>query len=73
MDVTEIADIVVRQMGLKDVSYRYTGGEEGRGWKGDVRVMLLSLEKIKGLGWRARRLSPGHPFGGRGSAERWIG
>jgi len=54
VDVTEIADIVVRQMGLKDVSYRYTGGDEGRGWKGDVRVMLLSLEKIKGLGWRAK-------------------
>ena len=54
VDVTEIADIVVRLMGLKDVSYRYTGGDEGRGWKGDVRVMLLSLEKIKGLGWRAK-------------------
>ena len=54
VDVTQIADIVVRQMGLKDVSYRYTGGEEGRGWKGDVRVMLLSLDKIKGLGWRPK-------------------
>ncbi len=54
VDVTEIADIVVRQMGLKDVRYRYTGGEEGRGWKGDVRVMLLSLEKIKSLGWRPK-------------------
>ena len=54
VDVTEIADIVVRQMGLKDVAYRYTGGEEGRGWKGDVRVMLLSLEKIKKLGWRPK-------------------
>ena len=54
VDVKEIADIVVRHMGLKDVSYRYTSGEEGRGWKGDVRVMLLSLDKIKSLGWRPK-------------------
>ena len=54
VDVTEIADIVVRQMGLKDVSYRYLGDDEGRGWKGDVRVMLLGLEKIKSLGWRPK-------------------
>jgi len=54
IDVTEIADIVVSQMGLRDVGYRYTGGEEGRGWKGDVRSMLLSLEKIKSLGWRPK-------------------
>ena len=51
VDVTEIADIVARQMGLSDVEYRYTGGVDGRGWKGDVKVMLLSIEKIKRLGW----------------------
>jgi UDP-glucose 4-epimerase len=51
VDVTEIASIVARQMGLTDVRYRYTGGIDGRGWKGDVRIMLLSIEKIKKLGW----------------------
>ncbi|MEI8004282.1 MAG: NAD-dependent epimerase/dehydratase family protein, partial [Methanothrix sp.] len=51
VDVTEIADIVVRQMGLTAVRYRYTGNVDGRGWKGDVRVMQLSIEKIKKLGW----------------------
>jgi len=51
VDVTEIADIVAGQMGLKDVLYRYTGGVDGRGWKGDVKVMQLSIEKIKKLGW----------------------
>ncbi len=54
VDVTEIADIVVKQMGLSDVEYDYTGGVDGRGWKGDVKVMLLSIEKIKGLGWTPR-------------------
>jgi len=51
VDVTQIANIVSRQMGLTDVLYRYTGGMDGRGWKGDVKVMQLSIEKIKMLGW----------------------
>jgi UDP-glucose 4-epimerase len=51
VDVTEIANIVALQMGLNDVQYCYTGGVDGRGWKGDVKVMLLSIEKIKMLGW----------------------
>ena len=51
VDVTEIADIVVGQMGLDRVEYNYTGGIDGRGWRGDVKLMLLSIEKIKMLGW----------------------
>jgi UDP-glucose 4-epimerase len=57
VDVTEIADIVVEQMGLNDVEYDYTGGVDGRGWKGDVKVMLLSIEKIKRLGWTPKASS----------------
>ena len=51
VDATEIADIVVGQMGLDRVEYNYTGGIDGRGWRGDVKLMLLSIEKIKRLGW----------------------
>ncbi|GAB6266923.1 MAG: NAD-dependent epimerase/dehydratase family protein [Methanothrix sp.] len=51
VDVTEIADIVVGQMGLDGVEYDYTGGIDGRGWRGDVKLMLLCIEKIKMLGW----------------------
>jgi UDP-glucose 4-epimerase len=51
VDVTKIADTVAGQMGLTDVRYHCTGGVDGRGWKGDVRVMQLSIEKIKRLGW----------------------
>ncbi|MCK9441750.1 MAG: NAD-dependent epimerase/dehydratase family protein [Methanothrix sp.] len=54
IDVTKIADIVAGQMGLTDVRYRYTGGVDGRGWKGDVKVMQLCIEKIKKLGWAPR-------------------
>ncbi len=53
INVREIADIVCEEMGLEDVEYDWTGGSEGDkgGWKGDVKTMLLSLEKIKDLGW----------------------
>ncbi|MCK9565680.1 MAG: NAD-dependent epimerase/dehydratase family protein [Methanothrix sp.] len=54
VDVTKIADIVALQMGLTDVRYRYTGSVDGRGWKGDVKVMQLCIEKIKKLGWTPR-------------------
>jgi UDP-glucose 4-epimerase len=46
---TEIGEIVVSEMGLKDVTFTYTGGK--RGWKGDVPRMLLSIEKLQKLGW----------------------
>ena len=55
VDVKTIAEIVVEEMGLKNVSFRFTGGVDGgRGWKGDVKYMLLSIEKLKSLGWKPR-------------------
>jgi UDP-glucose 4-epimerase len=57
VDVTEIADVVVEKMKLEGVRYRYTGGVEGRGWKGDVKTMLLSIEKMEKLGWKPRHNS----------------
>ncbi|MCZ7397692.1 MAG: NAD-dependent epimerase/dehydratase family protein [Candidatus Methanoperedens sp.] len=47
---TQIGEIVVMEMGLKNAKFSYTGGK--RGWKGDVPRMLLSIEKIKSLGWK---------------------
>jgi UDP-glucose 4-epimerase len=33
----------------------YTGGVDGgRGWKGDVKNMLLDIEKIRKTGWRPK-------------------
>jgi len=55
VDVKTIAEIVVEEMGLKDVSFHFTGGVDGgRGWKGDVKYMLLSIEKLKSLGWKPK-------------------
>ncbi len=52
--VRTIADAVVNGMGLSNVNYRFTGGENGRGWKGDVKIAELSIEKLSGLGWKNR-------------------
>ncbi len=49
--VKRIAEIVSEEMGLDPV-FRFTGGD--RGWKGDVPVMLLSIEKLKSMGWRPK-------------------
>ena len=53
--VTAIADIVCGEMGLKDVEYRYTGGD--RGWKGDVPTFEYDLSKIHATGWKAKYTS----------------
>jgi len=53
INVKQIADIVCDEMDLNDVKYDWAGGSKSDkgGWKGDVKTMLLSLEKIKNLGW----------------------
>jgi UDP-glucose 4-epimerase len=50
--VREIADIVVRELRLSNVTYEYTGG--ARGWKGDVPVYRLDTSKIRSRGWASR-------------------
>jgi len=49
--VTRIAEMVVEEMKLKNVSFKYTGGI--RGWKGDVPRFQLDAQKINTLGWKA--------------------
>ena len=50
--VTKIAQMVVEEMGLKNVEFKYTGGR--RGWPGDVPRFQLDSTKIKNLGWKER-------------------
>lgn len=55
IDVTSLAREVVTALGLADVEFAYTGGVDGgRGWKGDVKTMRLSVEKMKRASWRPR-------------------
>jgi UDP-glucose 4-epimerase len=53
--VSEIAQIVVKEMGLRDVKFRYTGGK--RGWPGDVPIVMYDVSKMKKMGWQARYTS----------------
>jgi UDP-glucose 4-epimerase len=58
VDVKTIADIVIKEMGLKNVKLTFTGGVDGgRGWKGDVKNMLLDISKLKYLGWKPKHNS----------------
>lgn len=60
VNVREIAEFVIEAMGLGDVKLRCTGGVNGgRGWKGDVKNMLLDVSRLKALGWRPKYNSEG--------------
>ena len=69
IDVVTVADAVCEALGLADVEYNFTGGiDGGRGWKGDVKRMLLAVEKLKGFGWTPE-------FGSRAAildTARWL-
>jgi UDP-glucose 4-epimerase len=55
INVKTIAEIVAEEMGLQNVKFKFTGGVDGgRGWKGDVKNMLLDTSKLKGLGWKPK-------------------
>ena len=53
--VTLIGQIVAEEMGLINVTFRYTGGK--RGWLGDAPVVHFNVQKMKGLGWQESRSS----------------
>jgi UDP-glucose 4-epimerase len=55
VDVKTIAQIVIDEMGLKNVKLIFTGGVDGgRGWIGDVKNMLLDVSKLKSIGWKLK-------------------
>jgi len=41
-----------------DIEYRLTGRVDGgRGWKGDVKTMQLSIEKLEQADWKPKHTS----------------
>ena len=44
--------MIVEEMRLKNVKFRYTGGK--RGWKGDVPQFQFDVTRINKLGWKAK-------------------
>lgn len=53
--VTHIAEIVVEELGMKNVNFSYTGGD--RGWKGDVPRFSYDISKILSTGWKPKYTS----------------
>lgn len=49
IEINRVADIIIEEMGLKGVKKTYTGGEVG--WVGDQKIVHLSTDKIRSLGW----------------------
>ena len=56
--VAQIAKIVSEEMNTPSIKYKFTGGVNGgRGWKGDVKTMQLSIDKLLRTGWKPRHSS----------------
>jgi UDP-glucose 4-epimerase len=50
--VKTIAQVLVEEMGINNVQFRYTGGS--RGWPGDVAFFMCDVSKAAKLGWKAK-------------------
>ena len=54
VDVSTIAKIVTKEMGLDKVKIKLKSTITGGGWIGDVKDMQLDIKKIKTLGWNPK-------------------
>lgn len=50
-NVNTIAKVLVEEMGLNQVKFKYTGGD--RGWPGDIPQVRLNVQRMSSLGWNA--------------------
>ena len=56
VEIMDVAKIVCKNMGLNEIKINLTGGvDDGRGWKGDIRIAHLDITKLKNSGWIPRR------------------
>lgn len=53
--VNTIARMLIDEMGLNNVKFKYTGGD--RGWPGDVPQVRLDISPMEKLGWKPRYTS----------------
>jgi len=52
VEIMDVAKIVCKNMGLNEIKINLTGGvDDGRGWKGDIRIAHLDITKLKNSGW----------------------
>jgi UDP-glucose 4-epimerase len=57
--VTEIAEMVLNEMGISLSDCKLMYGDGSRGWKGDVPIVRLNTQKIRSLGWNNTMTSNG--------------
>ena len=56
--VAQIAKIVAEEMNTPNIEYKFTGRVDGgRGWRGDVKTMQLSIDKLLKTGWKPKHTS----------------
>jgi UDP-glucose 4-epimerase len=54
-NVSSISEIITKELKLENAQIKYISSEDsGRGWRGDVKNMLLSTQKLKRYGWKTR-------------------
>jgi len=54
----EIAKIGAEEMKTPNIKFKFTGGVDGgRGWKGDVKKMQLSINRLVKTGWKPKYTS----------------
>jgi UDP-glucose 4-epimerase len=51
IQVKEIAKMMIKELSLSNVELRFKNEIGGRGWKGDVKEMMLDVSKMEELGW----------------------
>ena len=55
VEIINVAKIVCKNMKLLNTEIFTTGGiENGRGWKGDIKIAHLDISKLKNLGWQPK-------------------
>ena len=55
VEIMDVAKIVCKNMGLNEIKINLTGGvDDGRGWKGDIKIAHLDISKLKNLGWQPK-------------------
>ena len=52
VDTNTIARIIIDELRLQPEIRYSCESNDGRGWKGDIKNMLLSTKKLKNIGWR---------------------
>jgi UDP-glucose 4-epimerase len=55
IEVKKIAEIITKALNIKKVKIILSGGVDGgRGWRGDVKKMQLSIDKLRATLWEPK-------------------